>query len=88
VERAQVWTNAMNAVAERVGLPPAVEMVLLPGVAHSFRQAVEDGSLGHRLYEHCYGARPAGERESKGGRGTMTANDADWQGLALNRQPI
>jgi pimeloyl-ACP methyl ester carboxylesterase len=88
VERAVAWTRAMNAVAERVGLPRPVDMVLLPGVDHSFRQAVEQGGLACRLYQHCYGAWPASGNRHGSAAKTAPAGGAEAPGLAAARQLI
>lgn len=61
LERARTWTAAMNVLARQQGLPDPAELVVLPGVGHSFRQAVEDGALAHRLFEHCSRAAPLSE---------------------------
>lgn len=55
VERARSWTDAMNGFAQRRGLPPCVEMRVLPGVGHSFSEAIRNGRLDQLVFEHCYG---------------------------------
>jgi len=62
LERARTWTAAMNALARRQGLPEMAELVVLPGVGHSFRQAVLEGGLAHRLFQHCCTTTPLFER--------------------------
>lgn len=58
LERARTWTATMNALARQLGLPGPAKLVVLPGIGHSFRQAVLEGGLAHQLFEHSYGAAP------------------------------
>lgn len=53
LERALNWTNAMRRFADAKGIPASIEFVSLPGVGHSFRDAVVEGGLADRLFEHC-----------------------------------
>jgi pimeloyl-ACP methyl ester carboxylesterase len=64
LQRARVWVKAMNDHAAQQGLPRAVALQLLPGVGHSFSQAVLDGALDLRVYAHCYGEHDARYRLS------------------------
>lgn len=64
LERAGTWTVAMNALARRQGLRGSAELLVLPGVGHSFRQAVLEGGLAHRLFEHCRRTVPTFEPPS------------------------
>lgn len=54
VQRARAWTRAMNALAERYDGLEGVEISLLPGVGHSFSQAVSEGGLAERVFKFCY----------------------------------
>ena len=51
LERAQRWTAAMRRAAESRGLPALVTCELVPGVGHSFRQFMEEGDAGERVFE-------------------------------------
>ena len=54
LHRAQAWVQAMKAYASVRGESAAVELQVLPGVGHSFRDAVIQGGLGSRIFQHCY----------------------------------
>jgi len=54
LERARTWTQAMNAFAASRGEPAVASLVTLPGVDHSFRDAVIDGDLAAHVFRHCY----------------------------------
>lgn len=54
VERARRWVAAMQEVGRRHGIVGGVEFLELPGVDHSFKEAVIHGGLANRLFEHCY----------------------------------
>jgi pimeloyl-ACP methyl ester carboxylesterase len=56
LRRAQTWTRAMNIFAAGRGEPEQVSLVTLPGVAHSFRDAVIEGGLAAHVFRHCYAA--------------------------------
>jgi len=56
LERAQRWVLAMNAYARSKNLERRVDIDVLPGIGHSFRQAVVQGGLAERAFAHCYGA--------------------------------
>ena len=49
-ERAQRWVDAMRRAATSRGLEPRVTCVVVPGIKHSFRQFMEDGELGERVF--------------------------------------
>lgn len=55
VERARRWADAMNKLARRTGRAGCVDLRVLPGVGHSFVEAVRTGRLGELVFEHCYG---------------------------------
>lgn len=74
LERARAWTAAMSAVARQQRTPRGAELVVLPGVGHSFRDAVLEGGLGHRLFEHCCKAAPTSEQQSSTDKTTSTPN--------------
>lgn len=76
LERARAWTAAMNAVAVRQRAPAGAELVVLAGVGHSFRQAVLEGGLADRLFEHCCTAAPTSESQSSTGTMTSTSKGA------------
>jgi len=59
-QRAQSWTSAMKAYSSGKGEPANTRMVVLPGVDHSFREAVLHGNLGAHVFAHCYSAEGAG----------------------------
>jgi hypothetical protein len=44
----------MKAYASARGESAAVDLQVLPGVGHSFRDAVIRGGLGSRIFQHCY----------------------------------
>lgn len=56
LRRARNWTRAMNGFAARRGEPEQVSLVTLPGVDHSFRDAVIEGGLAAHVFRHCYTA--------------------------------
>jgi pimeloyl-ACP methyl ester carboxylesterase len=56
LRRAQNWTRAMNSFAASRGEPEQVSMLTLPGVDHSFRDAVIEGGLAAHVFRHCYEA--------------------------------
>jgi len=49
-ERAQRWVDAMRRAATSRGLEPRVTCVIVPGIHHSFRQFMEHGQLGERVF--------------------------------------
>ena len=59
VQRAFAWTDAMNRLAHRCGECNSAEMMLLPGVGHSFSQAVSEGNLVQHLSRFLY-SNPGG----------------------------
>ena len=54
LQRAQTWTRAMKAYAAGRGESAGVDLQVLPGVGHSFHDAVVEGGLGSRIFRHCY----------------------------------
>ncbi len=56
LQRAQAWKRAMDAYARRRGETSAVDLRVLPGVGHSFREAVLAGGMGALVFRHCYAA--------------------------------
>lgn len=85
LERARAWTAAMNAVAAQHGTPGGAELLVLPGVGHSFRDAVLEGGLGHRLFEHCCTATSTSESQASTGKATSPSNvvDKHWLRAAM-----
>ncbi len=53
LQRARTWAHAMNALSMQGGGPGCVDMVTLPRVEHSFRDAVLEGGLATLLFDHC-----------------------------------
>lgn len=49
--RARTWVEAMKASASRHGSIGNIELRLLPGIGHSFSDAVTTGGLGELLFE-------------------------------------
>ena len=56
LQRAHAWTKAMNTLSTKSGGAGQVDMVKLPKVDHSFRDAVLEGGLATLLFNHCYAA--------------------------------
>jgi len=56
LRRAHSWARAMNSFAAGRGELEQVSLVTLPGVAHSFRDAVIEGGLAAHVFSHCYAA--------------------------------
>jgi len=54
-ERAERWTAAMRRAAEARGYRPLVSCVRVAGIGHSFRQFMEAGELGSRVFESMFG---------------------------------
>jgi hypothetical protein len=77
LERARTWTTAINAVPGQQGAPSGAELVVLPGVGHSFREAVLEGGLGHRLFAHCCKAAPTTESSSSTGDKATSTRDSE-----------
>lgn len=86
LERARAWTAAMNTLAGRQGLPGSVELQVLPGVGHSFRQAVLEGGLARRLFEHCYAGSPPCDTELPAGQASLMSRDAVTARLGASDQ--
>jgi poly(3-hydroxybutyrate) depolymerase len=59
LERAQRWTAAMRRAAESRGLEPLVTCELVPGVGHSFRQFMQEGDAGDRVFAALFERRQA-----------------------------
>lgn len=55
VERAERWVEAMSEAARAHGLPPAVRLLKIPGVGHSFVDCMEKGRLGEIVFTHLFG---------------------------------
>ena len=54
--RAHSWVQEMNEFASKRGDSPAIRLLLLPGVDHSFNAAVLQGDLGAHVFDHSYKA--------------------------------
>ena len=59
VERAERWVEAMSEAARAHGLRPAVRLLKIPGVAHSFVECMEKGRLGEIAFAQLFGRGPA-----------------------------
>jgi pimeloyl-ACP methyl ester carboxylesterase len=60
LERARNWVAAMRAAALQRGLEPRISVQDVPGIRHSFRQFMEEGELGERVFRALFGPPPAG----------------------------
>jgi hypothetical protein len=54
LERARRWVAAMNRAALERGLEPRVTLEEVPGIGHSFRQFMEQGGLGERVFASLF----------------------------------
>ena len=59
LERAQRWTAAMRRAAEARGLEPLVTCETVAGIGHSFRQFMQEGALGDRVFDGLFRASRA-----------------------------
>jgi len=64
VQRARTWVESMNVLAGKYAGPGSVELSLLPGVGHSFSQAISDGRLAEHVFEFCYGGQGSDRQNS------------------------
>lgn len=60
-ERARNWVAAMRAAARAHHLDPLVTFVEVDGIHHSFRQFMQEGRLGERVFDALFG-QPAAKR--------------------------
>lgn len=67
-ERAERWTEAMRHAAVSGGYEPRVTCVQVPGIRHSFRQFMEEGRLGERVFGFMFGPGPVKSPSPGGGR--------------------
>lgn len=67
LERAGNWVDAMNAFAEKQGAARGVELRVLSGIGHSFKDAVMLGGLGELLLGFCH--QTVGPRKFAAGDG-------------------
>ncbi len=58
LDRARLWSQAMNRAAFRHGLPPPLSFRELPEAAHSFRGMVCRGGLAEASFAFLFSARP------------------------------
>ncbi|HKQ56666.1 MAG TPA: hypothetical protein VJY35_02250 [Candidatus Eisenbacteria bacterium] len=63
LERAQNWVAAMRRAAEQRDLPPLVTCERVPGIEHSFKQFMEEGGLGERVFAAMFGPQPSAARQ-------------------------
>jgi poly(3-hydroxybutyrate) depolymerase len=61
VERARRWAEAMNREAARRGLPPPVELHVLPSAGHRFADMAMRGGAAERAFAYLFGPMAAGE---------------------------
>ncbi len=55
LQRARNWARAINAFAEEQGETKEATLMTLPGVDHSFRDAVVEGGMSTHIFRHFYG---------------------------------
>ncbi len=55
-ERALNWVAAMRRAADARGLEPRVTCELVPGIGHSFRQFMQEGGLGDKVFAALFGS--------------------------------
>ena len=60
-ERGRKWVAAMNDAARKRGLPPPASYEEAAGVRHSFRQFMQEGDLGDRVFGVMFGSAQAAE---------------------------
>jgi hypothetical protein len=60
IERAMRWTEAMNARAQALDLPPPLQLHQLPGTGHSFGGLVRRAALNEQAWAFLLGSRPPG----------------------------
>jgi len=63
-ERARRWVAAMRRAAEVRGLEPRVTCQEVPGIKHSFRQFMQQGDLGDRVFGALFGSPAKGAASS------------------------
>ncbi len=54
LDRARNWTVAMRNTANALHIEPQITFEHVPGIAHSFRQFMEDGQLGDRVFKALF----------------------------------
>jgi poly(3-hydroxybutyrate) depolymerase len=57
-ERAHRWVAAMQRAARERGEKPLVTLETVPGIGHSFREFMEHGDLGDRVFTAMFGPAP------------------------------
>jgi pimeloyl-ACP methyl ester carboxylesterase len=62
IARARNWAAAMRDAARARGLTPLVSYEEVPGIEHSFRQFMEQGDLGDRVFGSLFGTPPSSPR--------------------------
>jgi poly(3-hydroxybutyrate) depolymerase len=60
LERARRWVDAMNQAARSRGLPSPASCQEVPGIEHSFRQFMQQGGLGDRVFAALFGSSAVG----------------------------
>jgi poly(3-hydroxybutyrate) depolymerase len=61
--RAQNWVAAMRRAAQRRRLTPLVTCQQVPGIEHSFKQFMDEGELGERVFAAMFGSQPSAARQ-------------------------
>jgi pimeloyl-ACP methyl ester carboxylesterase len=56
LERAQTWVAAMRRAAHARGLEPLVTYEQVAGIRHSFKQFMQEGGLGDRVFAALFGS--------------------------------
>jgi poly(3-hydroxybutyrate) depolymerase len=57
LERARNWAAAMRKAAAELALEPRIEYTQVPRIHHSFRQFMEEGDLGPRVFTALFGTQ-------------------------------
>jgi len=55
IERARNWVAAMRAAADAHHLEPLVSYAQVAGIPHSFKQFMQEGQLGERVFQALFG---------------------------------
>jgi pimeloyl-ACP methyl ester carboxylesterase len=58
LDRAQRWVAAMRRAAKQHHLPPLVTCERVPGIEHSFKQFMDRGDLGSRVFRALFDSKP------------------------------
>lgn len=58
IERATRWIRAMRLAASDYKITPRMELHIMPGVGHSFADAMEQGRMGEHAFHFLFGCPP------------------------------